>query len=1088
MQVTGDGLLDRAYRARMPEVGSEVGGATATLGTGAPAPGGDPFVGRADGLATIAGAVAEAGRGRGSIVLVTGEAGIGKTRLVDEALRSREDGTLVLWGSCAEGDGVPPFWPWHDALHPLIGTTAMPPEVISLLPGLAPPGSARPVAVPDEIRFRAFNLVVDLLDDVGRRRPVAVVLDDLHWADPSSLELLRTAARRAATSHVVVVGTYRDTDVDAHHPLHGLVGDLARAGPRVVLDGLAAEEVGRLLESSHPGIDATAIAAVTRRTGGNPFYVREIVRSPCIDDLPPAVRDVVLRRIEGLDADARAVLEVSAVLGHADTNLVAAVLDAALPTVLDGVDELVQRRLLVRTRTGAAVFAHALIREATRSALPVRRTVELHARVADAIEARSGLDDVDAIAHHRVRSAPLDEAAAVRWAAEAGRAARRQLGYEQALRWFEQAVALAPDASRAEAELLVELAEAAGRTAEGSARCRAAATAAAATARRLGDEELLARAAIAFGGPFLGILTSGFAEAEPVALVEEALLALPPAPSPLRIRLLARVATGLGYTPLHGTALEAAGQALEAARAVDDDDALLEALIAVSSIWNPADVEGADAFLEELASVSRRRRSREGLLTVAVNRCLLAVEAGDRAALERHVAQLAVLLAELHLPVHGAYVGLFRAMLDRLDGRYAEAEAELLTVMVGLGDQAEAFVPGGAQLMVVWNEQDRLGEVLADARALFGSERFRGVPSGQVVLAYFEAAAGDHEAAAEALPHLATAWGGTQRDPNWLMGLAWLCRTAVLVEDRASAATLLDLGRRHAARSIFTAAGTITLGVLGMWLAEVALFLDRCDEAAALLDEVEAHDRRLQDRGHLVECARLRGAIAAANGGPDAAALLRAAAAEADTLGMARVARLARADLAGGSAAIATPAPPIPAAFRREGAVWLVRFGGVEARVADGKGMADLAVLLLRPGVEVHVAELVGAAGVISGPASAQMVLDEQAIAAYRTRLRELSADEDDAEAAGDASGAARARAEREAIADQLAADLGLGGHARTAPDWAERARKAVRRRVDVALKRIEAEHPAAGRHLRRSVRTGAFCCYDPAEAVDWDT
>jgi hypothetical protein len=149
--------------------------------------------------------------------------------------------------------------------------------------------------------------------------------------------------------------------------------------------------------------------------------------------------------------------------------------------------------------------------------------------------------------------------------------------------------------------------------------------------------------------------------------------------------------------------------------------------------------------------------------------------------------------------------------------------------------------------------------------------------------------------------------------------------------------------------------------------------------------------------------------------------------------------------------------------------------------------MADLAVLLARPGVEVHVAELVGAASAFDTPGSTHLVLDETAIAAYRKRLRELVAEEDDADAAGNAARAARARAEREAIADQLTVDLGLGGASRTAPDWVERARKAVRRRVDAALKRIEEEHPTAGRHLRRSVQTGAFCVYDPAEPVCWE-
>src|SRR3712207_2709239 len=186
----------------MADERSAVASARASVAEDRSSPAGnEPFVGRADALAVIGSAITRASAGRGSLVLVAGEAGIGKTRLADEAVRSQGDDRLVLWGICSEGDGAPPYWPWTEALKPLIGSAAMPPEVVSLLPDLAPRGAKPPEAVADEIRFRAFNLVADLLDEVGRRRPVVLVLDDLHWADPSSLELLRTVTRRAGTSH-----------------------------------------------------------------------------------------------------------------------------------------------------------------------------------------------------------------------------------------------------------------------------------------------------------------------------------------------------------------------------------------------------------------------------------------------------------------------------------------------------------------------------------------------------------------------------------------------------------------------------------------------------------------------------------------------------------------------------------------------------------------------------------------------------------------------------------------------------------------------------------------------------------------------
>jgi hypothetical protein len=177
--------------------------------------------------------------------------------------------------------------------------------------------------------------------------------------------------------------------------------------------------------------------------------------------------------------------------------------------------------------------------------------------------------------------------------------------------------------------------------------------------------------------------------------------------------------------------------------------------------------------------------------------------------------------------------------------------------------------------------------------------------------------------------------------------------------------------------------------------------------------------------------------------------------------------------------------PDSEGAFRREGDVWLLTFGGRSVRIRDTKGLADIAVLLSRPGREVHVAELVGATDIGSRP-GADPRLDHQAVTAYRARLEDLAADEDEADAAGDGERAGRARAEREALAERLAADLGLGGRARPADDWVERARKTVRTRIANTLKRIEAEHPSLGRHLRASIQTGAFCSYNPPEPVTW--
>jgi pimeloyl-ACP methyl ester carboxylesterase len=172
--------------------------------------------------------------------------------------------------------------------------------------------------------------------------------------------------------------------------------------------------------------------------------------------------------------------------------------------------------------------------------------------------------------------------------------------------------------------------------------------------------------------------------------------------------------------------------------------------------------------------------------------------------------------------------------------------------------------------------------------------------------------------------------------------------------------------------------------------------------------------------------------------------------------------------------------------FRREGDTWLVGLGAQTVRLRASKGLSDISTLLARPGREVHVIELMGVATEMGDLPAAERLLDERALAEYRSRLSELAQDADDADAMHDLGRAASARAEYDALVTRLSADLGLGGKSRLSDQWPERARKSVRKRVQDALVRIEAENPPLGRYLRQTIRTGAFCAYDPPDPVNW--
>lgn len=248
------------------------------------------FVGRAHALAELDAALDEAEVEQGSLVLVTGDPGIGKTRLASELIvRARSRGIVALRGTCWEGGGAPAYWPWAQVLRDWIrvaGATSLDDlgvrsaDLAALLPELrgdAPTTSGAPDAERD--RFRLFDALADTLLRGSERQPMLVVLDDLHWADTPSVLALRFLAGELHHGRLVVVGAYRDLEVHHGHPLVTALGDLARIARRLPLPGLAPAEVARYIAIA-TGVEPASgvVASVSRQTGGNPLFVRELVR------------------------------------------------------------------------------------------------------------------------------------------------------------------------------------------------------------------------------------------------------------------------------------------------------------------------------------------------------------------------------------------------------------------------------------------------------------------------------------------------------------------------------------------------------------------------------------------------------------------------------------------------------------------------------------------------------------------------------------------------------------------------------------------------------------------------------------------
>jgi DNA-binding SARP family transcriptional activator len=455
---------------------------------------GTGFVGRRRELAVFDRVLGQLGQGRRQLVLIAGDAGIGKTRLAQElTARAQGSGADGVWGRCYEGPGAPAFWPWMEVIRALArgkrpeqlrralgpgggNLTRLVPELAELFPDLQAP----PPLAPEAARFALYDSLSGLLARLCTSTPLVLVLDDLHWADPASLEVLRFLASRPDDAPLLLVGTYRDTEVTA--ALAEALADLARRPlvTRLELEGLAEGELATLVAQA-TGSEAAAplVSALHHRTGGNPFFVSELVRLLESDDttadavlrreLPGGVRDVIRHRLDGLPAESTSVLARAAVIGEEfDLELLAPISELSADRTLELVEVALRKRIAAESpgRIGGYRFSHALIRETLYAELSAVRRARLHCRVANVLEQQepSGADRVIEIAHHFYEGAAVDAGAADKAHAYALLAAERAMGrlaYEQAEVQLRRALQLVertqPDPERSRRELEVQV-------------------------------------------------------------------------------------------------------------------------------------------------------------------------------------------------------------------------------------------------------------------------------------------------------------------------------------------------------------------------------------------------------------------------------------------------------------------------------------------------------------------------------------------------------------------------------------------------------------------------------------------------------
>lgn len=1031
------------------------------------------LVGRDDALAALVAAAERAASGSGSIVVLAGEAGIGKTS-VARALTSRvRDRLIGSWGSAFPDQSAPPFWPWQplvDLDHPSDDEPSD--QVI---------GSAR-FGQLTTLRARVQKLTVE--------QPRLHVIEDLQWADVASLLLLRHVGESITDTPLMIVATLRTGE-----SLSDQAGEAIEAVNRVAdtlhLPVLSASDIAALMKASGIDPDSSLVDVVQTRTDGNPLFVTELLRALAADpvrdritvaaaDVPDRVTDLVLQRMRRLPAVVADALATASVLGAAgDVGVLAAAHGLAVPATLDLLDQARAAHFLDAAPPGKWAFRHQLIRDAIYETLAAGERAKRHTRALDALAADASTPAAS-IAHHALAAQPLfDPDRAVALATRAGESSLAHYAYEEAVVWLTRALEAAPHttAPRWRAELLLLIGEAhraMGAIEDGRAAFLAAA--------ELSDEPaLLARAALGYVDPGtdLGI---AYRTDDPVTvpLLERAIAAQPTDDSPEVVQLEARLGAVLYFSDQPARARQLTDSALARAHRLGD----AAALVTAASLSHDAFVVGQADLATQLAgsaqilSWAEDARSVASRLTGHRSRVLDLLAAGDSSGMDAEILAFSRLAEPLRTPGLQWWPALWSAMRALLDGRHDVAEERAIAAFA-TGEKtfaSLAFFNLSFLLFFLRREQGRLDEMEAAARD-YASSRVD-VPALRVAVAFLIAEQGRLDEARAALREFDDAAFDRLHDRNWPASWFQLARVAFLVGDVETAQRLLAPARVPTERCVQVSLATVCLGSVDLavaWLHHAVGDLDRAHDHYQVAEEVNA---RIGARSWLAQAQADHARMLLARGHPDDAERARHLAATSHQTAL---------DI-GLAPLLATPPEPAAAVatsatFRRDGAVWHVAFAGRTVQVADARGLRDIAFLLARAGEAVSVLELEADGGTVTRGAEA---LDDRARREIRAQLRSLDEDEAEAEAAGDTEGAARARERRQLLAEAVARDFGLGGRSRRVGDPVERARKTVSTRIRRTIAAITKLHPELGRHLDRSVDTGAWCSYRPAEEIFW--
>jgi DNA-binding SARP family transcriptional activator/tetratricopeptide (TPR) repeat protein len=883
------------------------------------------FVGREAELERLRARWLEAAAGEPRMVLVGGEAGVGKTRLLAHFAREVHGaGANVLYGRCDEG-ALLPYQPFIEALRHFVvhcGPPQLPgqaepelAELARLVPELragAGAAAAPPPGEPETQRYRLFEAMTGFFAGLAGAAPLLLVLDDVQWADKPTLLLLRHLLRRAADAPLLVLGAYRDVELAAA-PLDELLTELRRDGrvERIALSGVSESDTKAIVSAGSSLVPrAEFVAQLHERTGGNPLYIQELLRDLAESGgelaelaVPAGVQEVIGRRLARLSGPTLSALEAAAVIGsQLDLATLAAATGDPADDLLDALEEGVRGGLLAEDPevVDRFAFAHALVRETLYERQMRSRRVRLHRRIAEALATSGSANPAELARHAFEARALIGPAEVVAHLRAAAARASRSLAYEEAGDHYRRALHVIDELDgdalvQERCALLLSLGRAQWRA--GDEEARASFRSAARLARELHAPEALAWAALGLAGRYWE------ADAEDASLIEvleEALEELGASESVLRTRVMGRLAEVLHFSGQPERALALSDEALASARRLEDPTAIAVALTARHvALLHIEHLEERLRVSAEVLELAARTANLELKVQGLHWRIYDLFELGDGdAAVEEH-GKLSALAAELRQPLLRSLALCWQAAREQMVGNWEEAE-RLSDQAVALGHRAHAADADslhGAQALVRSRDTGHLPELLERMQAI--GARYRAIAAWPAGLSVAHIAAGDEERARALLGELtADGLARVPRDIYWLSTVAFLCEASAALPDHP-ALELLEAALAPYATRVVQISSAACLGSAAHFLGLLAAAAGRNDDANRHFTAAAERNRALGAVTALARTEYEHGAVLLARGAPGdaarAAALLASAEATATRLGMAPLAARAAA-------------------------------------------------------------------------------------------------------------------------------------------------------------------------------------------------